>query len=427
MIENAARDHLTALFKAAVNAADAETCVPPALPDPPREGRLIILAAGKGAAAMVRAAERHYLAMGVEKFEGLAVTRHGAALPTQVIELIEAGHPVPDANSVTAATRALELAQSAGEKDLVLVLLSGGASALWTAPVEGLTLADKQAITRRLLASGAPISEMNCIRKHISRIKGGGLAKAAARARLVTLAVSDVPGDDPSTIGSGPTVGDASTLQEALAILRRRGVPTEGTLEHLLTDARNETPAPDDPIFERTRFEIVARPAGSLAEAAEAARLLGYEPELLGDSLEGEARDVARAHAAMALDLLGRGRRVALLSGGELTVTITGDGRGGPNQEYCLALAVALEGKRGIAACAADTDGADGGGGAKDDPAGAIIDSSTLERAKAAGLDPAKFLENNDSTGFFARLGDLLITGPTHTNVNDFRAILIDP
>lgn len=421
------REQLRSLFDAAIAAVDAESCVPPALPAPPSNGRLIVLAAGKGAAAMVRATERHYLDQGVDTLNGLAVTRHGFALPTRAVELIEAGHPVPDDNGVRAAARALALAASATADDLVLALLSGGASALWTAPADGLSLADKQAITRRLLASGAGIDEINCVRKHLSRIKGGRLARAAAAAPLVTLAVSDVPGDDPSTIGSGPTVGDSTTVDDATAIMRRRGVPIDERFAAILALPDSETPSPEDPIFANSRYTIVARPADALAAAAAAARAFGFEPRLLGDALEGEASDVARQHAKLARDCRRLGARTALLSGGELTVTVTGAGSGGPNQEYCLALAIALAGAPGIAAFAADTDGMDGGSGDQGDPAGAVIDPSTLERAKASGLDPAKFLENNDSTGFFAGLGDLVITGPTHTNVNDFRAILIDP
>lgn len=422
------RVQLRALLDAAIAAVDADTCVPPALPPLPETGGIIILAAGKAASAMVRAAERHYLEDGAAgRVSGFAVTRYGFALPTQAVELVEAGHPVPDANSVRAATRALDLAWAASQDDTVVVLLSGGASALWTAPVEGVSLAEKQAITKALLASGATISEINCVRKHLSLIKGGRLAFAAAPARLVTLAVSDVPGDDPSTIGSGPTVGDPTTLEDAMAILRRRRVPIDPPVASALARPVNETPAPDDPVFATARFEIVARPADALQAAADKARALGYEPRLLGDSLEGEAREVAAEHAGLALACRSRGERVALLSGGELTVTLKGDGRGGPNQEYALALALTLAGSPGIVALAADTDGTDGGSGDAEDPAGALIDPATLARARERGLDPAKFLENNDSTGFFAALDDLVITGPTYTNVNDFRAILVEP
>lgn len=427
MNRQAQRETLRQLFAAAIEAVDAERCLPPALPEPPHGGRLVVLAAGKGAAAMVRAAERHYREAGANAIGGLAVTRKGFALPTHRIELMEAGHPVPDANSVRAAQRALDLARSATPADLVLVLLSGGASALWTAPVDGVALEDKQTLTRRLLEAGAPIDEVNCVRKHLSRIKGGRLAAAAAPAPLVTLAVSDVPRDDPSTIGSGPTVGDPTTLQEAKAILRRRRIAAQAAILEALDNPANETPFPGDPVFAQSRYRIIARPADALAAAAARARTLGYAARLLGDAVEGEAHEVARAHAALALSCRAAGRRVALLSGGELTVTVHGGGRGGPNQEYALALAVALAGRDGIAALAADSDGADGGSGAPHDPAGAIIDATTLERSRRRGLDPVTFLENNDSTGFFAAIGDLVVTGPTHTNVNDVRVILVDP
>ncbi|MEC9367337.1 MAG: glycerate kinase [Pseudomonadota bacterium] len=424
----ATQHKLMQLFDSAVKAALPQHCLAPHLPAPPTGGRLIILAAGKGTSAMVRAAEAHYLdASPPVPIEGIGVTRNGFALPTRVIPLIEAGHPVPDANSVRAAKAVLELASGAGEKDTVLVLLSGGASALWTAPVEGVTLEEKQAVTRGLLKSGAPIGEINCVRRHLSRIKGGRLALAASPARVITLAISDVPRDEPAAIGSGPTVGDPTTLADARAILRNRRVSVPASVTAALSREENETPDPASNIFARTNFALIARPAGSLEAAACTARDMGYAVRLLGDSLEGEARDVARDHAALAIEALKRGERLALLSGGELTVTIRGEGRGGPNQEYALAVALAIAGQKGISGLAADTDGTDGGSGAADDPAGALFDASTVERAAPLRLEPAKFLENNDSTGFFEKLGDLIICGPTHTNVNDFRAILVDP
>lgn len=420
-------DRLMPLFRAAVASADPEVCLPPALPALPEPGKLLILGAGKGSAAMVRAAEGFYRKQGGEdRLSGFAVTRTGFALPTQSIPLLEAGHPVPDENSVAAAEKALALAEGASDGDRILVLLSGGASALWTAPLPGITLAEKQALTRDLLASGAPIGEINCVRKHISAIKGGRLARAAAPAELITLAVSDVPGDDPSEIGSGPTVGDPTTLEDARAILRRRGVTPPPSIAQALDDPGSETPKPDDPVFTNSRFELVARPAGALEEAAGVLGDMGYKVEMLGDSLEGEARDLGQTHGAMALARKSRREKTALLSGGEVTVSIHGSGKGGPNQEYALALALALGGAPGVCALAADTDGIDGGSGAPDDPAGAIVDDTTLSRAREFGLEPAKFLENNDSTSFFTAIGDLVQTGPTHTNVNDFRAILID-
>ncbi|MEM8743010.1 MAG: glycerate kinase [Pseudomonadota bacterium] len=421
------RRTLMNLFDAAVAAANPLQCVPPALPDPPQDGRLIILGAGKGSAAMVQAAEAHYLGLNPKPdIVGCAVTRHGFALPAQAVEIIEGGHPVPDDGSAQAARRALEIAHGATEKDLVLVLLSGGASALWSAPVEGVTLAEKQQVTRGLLASGARISEINCVRKHLSSIKGGRLAHAAAPAKLVTLAISDVPGDDPSAIGSGPTVGDPTTLEDARGILEDRGIELPASVVAALGDARNETPQPDDASFAHAEYVLVSRPADALQAAASAAQKLGYEVRLLGDSIEGEARDVAVDHARLAQECVTSGKRTALLSGGEVTVTVTGSGRGGPNQEYALSLANELQGASGVSALAADTDGTDGGEGAADDPAGAIVDPTTAQRAAGLGLNPAKFLINNDSTGFFRALDDLLVTGPTRTNVNDFRVILID-
>lgn len=423
------RELLRGIYDAAVAAAHPSTCLPPALPPPPVHGRLVVLAAGKAAGSMAAVAEHHYLdtlKFPPERIVGIAVARHGYGRPTRIIEMIEAGHPVPDAGGVAATERVLSLAEHAARGDLVLVLLSGGASANWVAPTSGISLDDKRALTRSLLASGATIGEINTVRKHLSRIKGGRLAVRAAPARVVTLAISDVPGDDPSVIGSGPTVPDASTLAEAREILERRGVRASETIERALADAANESPKPGDPAFGHAEFHIVARPVDALAAAAEVARAAGYEPMLLGADLEGEAREVAAAHAAEALRAAATGRRTALLSGGELTVTIRGNGRGGPNQEYALALAEALKGHAGVAAVAGDTDGTDGGGGSADDPAGAFVDETTLARACALGLDPARFLAENDSTGFFERLGDLLTPGPTCTNVNDLRAVLVD-
>jgi hydroxypyruvate reductase len=340
--------------------------------------------------------------------------------------MIEAGHPIPDAAGLEAAERALALADSAGPDDVVLVLLSGGASANWIAPAAGLSLEDKQAVTRALLRSGATIGEINTVRKHLSRIKGGRLARRARPARVLTLAISDVPGDDPAVIGSGPTVPDPSTLADARAVVARYRLALPDIVARALADPANESPKPDDVTFASTQYKLIARPADAFRAAEREARAAGYEPVVLGDRIEGEARDVAAEHAARARDLQRQGRRAVLLSGGELTVTMRGRGRGGPNQEYALALAVALNGAPGIAALAGDTDGTDGGGGAASDPAGAFVDATSLSRAAALGLDPAHFLAENDSTGFFARLGDLVETGPTCTNVNDFRAIVVD-
>lgn len=423
------RDLLVQLFETAVAAAHPRTCLPAHLPDLEARGSLILLAAGKAAGSMTETAERHYLdhlALPPARIAGLSVTRHGYGRPARRIELIEAGHPVPDEASVTAAAKALALADRAGADDLVLVLVSGGASANWIAPADGLTLADKQAVTRALLRSGASIDEINTVRKHLSRIKGGRLARRAAPARVLTLAISDVPGDDPAIIGSGPTVPDPSTLAQARGIVERHRLALPDSVARALSDPANESPKPGDPALARSEFRLVARPADALAAARRAAEAAGYACIVLGDRLEGEARAVADEHVRMARALQREGRRALLLSGGELTVTLRGGGRGGPNQEYALAAALALEGTAGLAVLAADTDGTDGGGGRPDDPAGAFADGTTAARARRLGLDPAAFLANNDSTGFFSRLGDLLRPGPTYTNVNDFRAILVD-
>ena len=424
---DATRTLLRRIYDAAVSAAYPETCLPPALPPPPVRGRLIVLAAGKAAGSMAEAAETHYLGkLGRERLIGIAVTRHGYARPARAIEMIEAGHPMPDAAGLAAAERVLALADSATRDDLVLVLLSGGASANWIAPARGISLDDKRALTRALLASGATIGAINTVRKHLSRIKGGRLAAHAAPAHVVSLAISDVPGDDPSVIGSGPTVPDASTLADARAILAEHQLLPPPSITAALNDPGNESPKPGDPAFAHSEFHIVARPAESLAAAADIARAAGYAPILLGADLEGDAREVAAGHARRAIQLADAGKRTAILSGGELTVTLKGNGRGGPNQEYALALAIALAGRPGISAVAGDTDGTDGGAGKADDPAGAFVDQTTLQRARALGLDPARFLADNDSTAFFERIGDLLSPGPTFTNVNDIRAVLVD-
>ena len=417
------------LYDVAVAAAQPALCLPPHWPEPP-QGRILVLAGGKAAARMAAAAETHYLdglGLSPERFSGLAVTRLGYAVPTQRIEVVEAAHPVPDQKGVEATKRIIALAQQAGPDDLVLVLLSGGASANWIAPLADLTLADKQAITRALLRSGAGIGEMNTLRKHLSAIKGGRLTLAAQPAPIITLGISDVPYDDPSVIGSGPTVPDPSTQADALAIVAHYGLTLPDAAARILANPAYESPKPGDPAFARSTYQVVASPALSLAEAASAARQAGYEVIDLGAEIAGEARLVAQDHAALALQAKRDGRRCAILSGGELTVTITGHGRGGPNQEYALALAIALQGEAGLWALAGDTDGTDGGGGHADDPAGALIDPTTLTRAAALGRDPVTDLANNDSTGFFAALGDLLNPGPTGTNVNDLRAILVDP
>jgi hydroxypyruvate reductase len=426
----AARALLEQLYAAAVEAAHPRSCLPSHLPAPPSPpGRLLILAAGKAAGSMAEVAERHYLdscGLPADRLAGIAVARHGYGRPTRVLRMVEAGHPVPDQAGLDAAEDTLGIAGEAGAHDLVLVLLSGGASANWIAPAAGLSLGDKQRITRALLRSGATIGEINTVRKHLSRIKGGRLAARAAPAGLLTLAISDVPGDEPTVIGSGPTVPDPSTLADAAAIGARYRLGLSAAARQLLADPQNETPKPGDPAFANAEFRLVARPSDAFRAAEAVARAAGFECMLLGDRLEGEAREVAAAHARLARELAAAGRRAVVLSGGELTVTIAGRGRGGPNQEYALALALALEEAAGITALAADTDGTDGGGGSASDPAGAVVDDTTCARAHALGLDPAAFLADNNSTGFFSRLGDLLTPGPTYTNVNDFRAILVD-
>jgi hydroxypyruvate reductase len=375
---------------------------------------------------MVAAAETFYAERGaLARLVGLGVTRHGHGCPTRQVEIVEAGHPVPDEAGVAATERILALAAGAGSDDLVLALLSGGGSANWIAPGNGLSLDEKRAITRALLRSGAGIGEINTVRKHLSRIKGGRLARLARPARLVTLAISDVPGDDPNVIASGPTVPDPTTLADARDIVLRRGIALPIAARALLDDPASETMKSGDPAFSGVVYTIVSRPADMILAVAQAVRAAGYEAVDLGADCEGEARVVAAEHARLARDLKAAGRRAAIVSGGELTVTMQGRGRGGPNQEYALALALALAGEDGIAALAADTDGADGGGGSADDPAGAIVDATTLVRATQAGLDAGRSLGDNDSTPFFERLGDLVSTGPTRTNVNDCRIILV--
>jgi glycerate 2-kinase len=432
------RTLLLALFDAAVEAAHPDACLPVHLPPVPERGRLVVTGAGKAAAAMAMAAERHYRAQGaLNRVTGFTTAPHGTleALPGErpgTIRVASARHPTPDAASQRAAEEALALVRTATADDLVLVLLSGGASALWAAPAAGLDLAAKTSLTRGLLKSGADIHEMNLVRRHVSRIKGGRLRKAT-RAPMLTLAISDVPGDDPATIGSGPTVADPTTLAEARDVLARRlprmqalGIEVPRTIAEILSDPANETPKPDDAAFASAEYRIVATPARSLAAACEAAAHAGYAVIDLGDAVTGEAREVAEAHARLALDAKAAGRRTAILSGGELSVTVrNAKGRGGRCQEYALALAIALAGHAGISALAADTDGIDGGEGRVTDPAGVVIDAGTLSRADARHVE--KMLDNNDATAFFEAAGGLIVRGPTHTNVNDFRAILIDP
>jgi hydroxypyruvate reductase len=422
------RPLLRAIFDAAVAAAHPDVVLAAHLRPLPK-GRVICLAAGKAAAAMAAAAERHYLdKLGLDpaRLSGVATTRHGHGVPTRRIKVIEAGHPVPDEAGLKGAEESLQLAAGAGADDLLLVLLSGGGSANWIAPVAGVSFEQKQQVTRALLRSGAPIGEVNTVRKHLSRIKGGRLARAGQRAEIVTLAISDVPHDDPSAIASGPTVPDPTTLADARALVARYGLQVDDAVRRALDDPANESCKPGDGAFARARFELIARPKASLEAAIKLAREAGYEIVDLGADLEGEARSVAADHARLALGARARGQRVAILSGGELTVTVRGNGRGGPNQEYALALADLLKDTMGISALAADTDGADGGAGSAADPAGALIDKNTFAKMKSLGLDARAYLDNNDATAFFAATGDLLLTGPTLTNVNDVRVILVD-
>ena len=422
------RPLLRSIFDAAVAAAHPDVVLSAHLRPLPK-GRVICLAAGKAAAAMAAAAERHYLdqlGLAPSRLSGVATTRHGHGVPTRRIKVIEAGHPVPDEAGLKGAEDSLQLAHSATADDLLLILLSGGGSANWIAPVDGVSFAQKQQVTRALLRSGAPIGEVNTVRKHLSRIKGGRLARAGQRAEIVTLAISDVPHDDPSAIASGPTVPDPTTLADARAIVKKYGLAVDATVGRALEDPRNESCKPGDPAFARARFELIARPRASLDAAAKIAGDAGYAIVDLGADLEGEARSVAADHARLALQARAEGRQVAILSGGELTVTVRGHGRGGPNQEYALALAGLLRNSPAISALAADTDGADGGAGSATDPAGAMVDHTTFAKMASLGLDPRAYLDNNDATAFFAATGDLLVTGPTLTNVNDVRVILVD-
>ncbi|MDP1866759.1 MAG: glycerate kinase [Bradyrhizobium sp.] len=422
------RPLLRAIFDAAIAAAHPDVVLAQHLRPAPK-GRVICLAAGKGAAAMAAAAERYYLdelGLPPSRLTGIATTRHGHGVPTRRIRVVEAGHPVPDEAGLKGAADSLLLAQDAGPDDLLLVLLSGGGSANWIAPVEGVTFAQKQQVNRALLRSGAPIGEMNVVRKHLSRIKGGRLARAGRLADIVTLAISDVPHDDPSAIASGPTVPDPTTLADARALVAKYRLVVDDAVRAALDDPGNESCKPGDPAFARAHFELIARPKASLDAAIKLARDAGYEIIDLGADLEGEARSVAADHARLALQARAEGKRLAILSGGELTVTVRGPGRGGPNQEYALALAGLLRDTPDISALAADPDGADGGAGSATDPAGAMIDHTTFAKMKALGLDAQAHLDNNDATTFFEKTGDLVLTGPTLTNVNDVRVILVD-
>ncbi len=415
------RFFLTNLFQAAVRAADPAACVPHHLPQPPK-GRTLVVGAGKAAAAMARAVEDHWPG----ELSGLVVTRYGHGVPCRRIEVVEAAHPVPDAAGQDAAARMLAMVRELTSDDLVLVLISGGGSALLALPWEGVTLADKQQLSRALLKSGAGIGEMNCVRKHLSAIKGGRLATAAYPARVVTLVISDVPGDDPAVVASGPTLADPTTCADALAILDKYRIEAPHNVKAVLASGVSETPKPGDVRFAHCETRVIATARGALAAAAEAARAAGVTPLILGDAIEGEAREVAKVMAGIALSCTQHGEPACppcvLLSGGETTVTVRGNGRGGRNAEFLLALAVALDGHPGIHAIAGDTDGIDG----SEDNAGALLAPDTLSRAAARAVDAKARLADNDGYGFFSALNDLVVTGPTRTNVNDFRAILIE-
>jgi glycerate 2-kinase len=409
------------MFDAAIASAQPALCVPPHLPDPPR-GRLIVVGAGKASAAMARAVEQNWPG----PLSGLVVTRYGYAVPCERIDIVEAAHPVPDAAGMHAAQRMLERVGALQEDDLVLCLFSGGGSALLPLPAPGLTLDLKQTVGRALLACGATISEMNCVRRHLSAIKGGRLAAACHPARVLTLLISDVPGDRPIDIASGPTVADPTTCADALAIVRRYGIELPAPVREVLESGRGESVKPGDPRLARSTVRMIATPQMALEAAARVAREAGLSPHILGDAIEGEARDVGKVFAGMALQVAERNQPFdapcVLLSGGETTVTVRGRGRGGRNVEYLLSLAIALEGHSRIYALAGDTDGVDG----QEEIAGGCIGPDSLARSWSLGLRPNDMLDDNDAHAFFAALGDSVITGPTLTNVNDFRAILIE-
>ncbi|WP_397408996.1 glycerate kinase [Polaromonas sp.] len=412
------------MFDAAIASAQPALCISPHLPDAQTlgTGRLIVIGAGKASAAMARAVEDNWSG----PLTGLVVTRYGYAVPCERIEIVEAAHPVPDGAGQAAAERLLQFVQGLNADDLVLCLISGGGTALLPLPAPGLTLAHKQAVSRALLKSGATISEMNCVRRHLSAIKGGRLAAACHPAKVLTLLISDVPGDDPMDIASGPTVADPTTCDDAMAVIRRYGIDVPAEVMNLLRSGRGETIKPGDPRLEGTEIRMIATPQMALQAAAAVARASGVTPCIMGDSIEGEARDVGKVLAGIALQVAGHGQPVpapcVLLSGGETTVTVRGNGRGGRNVEWLLSTGIALHGHPQIHALAGDTDGVDG----QEEIAGAYWAPDSLERAWSLGLRPLDSLANNDGHGFFGALGDSVITGPTLTNVNDFRAILID-
>ncbi|GAB3553999.1 glycerate kinase [Noviherbaspirillum agri] len=415
------RQLLLDMYNSAVDAVSADKCLPPFLPEPPSGGRTLVIGAGKGAAAMARAVESHWNG----ELSGLVVTRYGHGAACRRIEVVEAAHPVPDEAGRKAATRIMDMVGNLSEKDLVLCLISGGGSALLALPADGITLEQKQAFNKALLTSGATIAEMNCVRKHLSAIKGGRLALACAPARVVTLLVSDVPGDDAGIIASGPTLPDPTTCADALGILRKYRIDTPASIEDHLASGRGETPKPGDARFARNTHHVIATAQLALEAAAATARAAGVTPYILSDRIEGEACDAGLVHAAIARQVALRGQPVqrpcVLISGGETTVTVRGKGRGGRNAEFLLSVVAALDGHPNIYGLACDTDGIDG----SEDNAGAIFDPASLERAQKLNLHARRMLDENDAYGFFSALGDLVVTGPTRTNVNDLRAILV--
>lgn len=411
---------LRQMFDAAVEAAQSSHCLPPHLPAPPR-GRTLVIGAGKASAEMARVVEQHWPG----ELSGLVVTRYGYAVPCQRIEIVEAAHPVPDEAGLAAARRILGLVAGLTADDLVICLISGGGSSLLVLPDDDLQLADKQEINKALLKSGATISEMNCVRRHLSAIKGGRLAAACHPAKVVTLLISDVPGDDPADIASGPTTADRTSCADALAILRRYAIDVPDKVRALLESGRGESVKPGDARLANSETRMIATPQMALEAAAAVARAAGVPAHILGDSIEGEARDVGIVMAGVALQVARHQQPFTppciLLSGGETTVTVRGDGRGGRNVEFLLSLGVTLNGQPGIHAMACDTDGVDG----QEEIAGAYLAPDTLARAWEQGIKPRESLANNDGHGFFQALGDSVICGPTLTNVNDFRAIYI--
>lgn len=415
------REFLESLYHAAVARAQPALAVASALPERPR-GRTIVIGAGKASAQMAEAFEAAWEG----PLEGLVVTRYGYGTKGGRLAVVEAAHPVPDAAGAAATQRLLGLIAGLSADDLVVALISGGGSALLAAPGPGMSLADEQALNQALLASGAPIAAMNAIRKELSLVKGGRLAALAAPARVATLVVSDVPGDDPALVASGPTVPSTSTRAEARRLVALHGIALPAAAAALLASERNAAPRPDDPVFARNTVRVIASASLSLEAAAAVARQRGYTAAILSDAIEGEAREVAKVHAALAREVATRNRPftapAVLLSGGETTVTLRGKGRGGRNGEFLLSLAIAIEGMAGIAALAADTDGIDG----TEDNAGAFADGTTAARLRAAGIDPQAALAANDAYSAFAAIGDLFVTGPTGTNVNDFRAIVVE-